>query len=165
MIGIYKITNNKNGKVYIGQSIDIERRWQQHKSLSEYKNSPLYDDVRKFGWDKFSFAVLEICEEHELNAKEKQWIQLYNSFVDGYNQTRGGAKGETENYQDIQISLDWNKFLAAATSLTPSTLKYWLYLEYCRERNSFPNQKEFCEMFNLAPATFRKARLDMKRGE
>ena len=41
MIGIYKITNNVNKKVYIGQSIDIKRRWREHKKCKDLYN-PLY---------------------------------------------------------------------------------------------------------------------------
>ena len=38
MIGIYKITNNVNGKIYIGQSVNIEKRWKDHISASKNKN-------------------------------------------------------------------------------------------------------------------------------
>lgn len=56
--GIYKIENKLNGKVYIGQSINIEQRWREHKSRylsideKEY-NKPLYNAIRKYGLQKF----------------------------------------------------------------------------------------------------------------
>jgi len=37
--GIYKITNKVNGKVYIGQSVDIERRWKEHRQRPFNSNS------------------------------------------------------------------------------------------------------------------------------
>lgn len=89
MCGIYKITNLITGKVYIGQSVDILRRWRQHKHSSF--SYPLYEDFKKYGLDNFSFEVLEECQEDELNAKEKEYIQKYNSFTNGYNQTIGGS--------------------------------------------------------------------------
>lgn len=52
MIGIYKITNLINSKVYIGQSNDIERRFKQHKSINEQKRHshlPLYQAFNKYG--------------------------------------------------------------------------------------------------------------------
>lgn len=165
MIGIYKIQNKITGQTYVGQSVDIERRWKQHKSLSTYKDAPLYEDVRKLGWDKFSFGILEVCEEHELNAKEKYWIDLYNSFDDGYNQTRGGARG-SEAAADISanVSISWDEYIEKSKNLTPSALKYWTYLEYCRQRNSQPIMKEFCEMFGLSSSTYRKAKIEYEGG-
>ena len=94
MIGIYKIENLINGKVYIGQSINIEARWKQHKNLINHK-TPLYLAFQKYGIDNFSFSILEECKEFELNQKEKEYIIKYNSFTGfkdskGYNLTLGG---------------------------------------------------------------------------
>ena len=47
--GIYKITNLINNKVYIGQSIDIERRWQEHRKLCKTGNALIYKAFRKYG--------------------------------------------------------------------------------------------------------------------
>ena len=95
MIGIYKITNLKNGKVYIGQSRQIEKRFQQHRNKSKFLEedkwySPLYIDMYSFGIDNFSFEVIEECTIEELNEKEEYWIKYYNSQEDGYNITSGG---------------------------------------------------------------------------
>lgn len=97
MIGIYKITNQINKKVYIGQSICIEYRWQQHKAdamneKSRCYNRPLYRAIRKYGIENFEFAVLEECSPDKLNEKEIYWINYYNSFNQdyGYNLTLGG---------------------------------------------------------------------------
>lgn len=65
MIGIYKITNNINGKVYIGQSIDINKRWKEHKYRSQIPNKEydkyLYRAFRKYGLENFTFEILEEC--------------------------------------------------------------------------------------------------------
>ena len=58
MIGIYKITNISNNKCYIGQSVNIERRWMQHKETMnnpyiDAYNRELYNDMRVFGLDNF----------------------------------------------------------------------------------------------------------------
>lgn len=95
MIGIYKITNLVNGKVYIGQSVDINRRIKRHKSRAFNINSngygyPLYKAIRKYGIDNFSFEVLEECAKDELNEKEIYYITKYDSWKNGYNQNEGG---------------------------------------------------------------------------
>lgn len=95
MCGIYKIENKINGHVYIGQSINIARRWRTHKNQynqsdnNQYESS-LYRAIRKYGLDNFSFEVLEECSRDQLNQKEIYWIKYYNSYLDGYNDTSGG---------------------------------------------------------------------------
>ena len=95
MIGIYKITNKLNNKVYIGQSTDIKRRWTVHKNRAFVKNKEydkyLYRAFRKYGIDNFSFEIIEECSKEELDEKEKQYILQYHSCIDayGYNETCG----------------------------------------------------------------------------
>lgn len=95
MCGIYKITNNINGKVYIGQSICIERRWRNHKNYfgSGNEDYPLYRAFSKYGIENFSFEVVEECETDLLNEREIYWISFYRSNQRdyGYNQTAGGS--------------------------------------------------------------------------
>jgi group I intron endonuclease len=98
MIGIYKITNMVNRKVYIGQSTNIKRRWKDHKKDAFWENNPeyeypLYRAMRKYGIDSFSFEVIEECSKEELNEKEKLYIAQYDSYKNGYNQTEGGDSG------------------------------------------------------------------------
>ena len=95
MTGIYKITNLLNGKIYIGQSIDIMRRWRQHRS--SYKknnqwNTPLYNSMHKYGLINFMFEVIEECPRDLLSSREQYWIQYFNTYDRqyGYNQTLGG---------------------------------------------------------------------------
>lgn len=93
--GIYKIENRVNGKVYIGQSINIEHRWTGHRKsihgCGEAYNYPLYQAIRKYGLENFEFSILEECDVKELNEKEIYYIKINNSFIpNGYNQTFGG---------------------------------------------------------------------------
>lgn len=93
MIGIYKIENLINHKVYIGQSINIAHRWKQHKyCVIHNKNNeyPLYRAIHKYGIDNFDFSVLQECSKEELNELEIYWIKYYDSYKNGYNQTEGG---------------------------------------------------------------------------
>lgn len=95
IIGIYKIENLINHKCYIGQSIDIHRRWTDHKRVYKLETEasydyPIYRAFRKYGLENFSFEILEECLSSELNEKEKLYIRKYDSFFNGYNQSFGG---------------------------------------------------------------------------
>lgn len=90
MIGIYKITNMVNGKSYIGQSRDIERRWREHKNSKD--DATIHRAFRKYGIANFTFEVLEECSAEELDQKEIEYIAKYNSYKKGYNSTLGGQK-------------------------------------------------------------------------
>ena len=106
MIGIYKITNKINGKCYIGQSNDIERRWREHKSAFDNPNASDYESkknraFRKYGIENFDFQVLEEVSLEMLNDREIYWISYFNSVEDGYNTSYGGQgpnlKGENHS--------------------------------------------------------------------
>ena len=108
MVGIYKITNKKTNQCYIGQSIHIEQRWREHKYEAKNENNSalIYQAIRKYGIENFSFEILEECELNEelLNQREKYWIAYYNSFSEGYNMTTGGqgSDGWTYNPDDFK---------------------------------------------------------------
>ena len=105
MIGIYKITNQVNGKIYIGQSVHIKTRWQQHKQEAKLNrtNNLLYNAMRKYGVENFIFEIIEECTKEQLNEREIYWIKYYNSFNSdkGYNMTPGGSEPSKINPQEI----------------------------------------------------------------
>ena len=89
--GIYKITNVNNGKVYVGQSVDIAERWKQHIKrgtkceTGTIAGAGLYEVMFNEGVWNFSFCILEECEKENLNAREKFWISHFQSNEIGYN--------------------------------------------------------------------------------
>ena len=79
--GVYKITNTVTNDFYIGSSKDIKRRWREHKCKSRWKqhpNNPLYQDMQKYGIDKFEFEILAEVEIEELKLTEQQFIETLN---------------------------------------------------------------------------------------
>lgn len=92
--GIYKITNQETGECYIGQAVDVRRRWMDHckmmLQIDAPKNNQLYAAAAEYGLDAFSFELLLECKPEELNEKEKYFIKLYNSDALGYNISKGG---------------------------------------------------------------------------
>lgn len=80
---IYKITNNINGQVYIGQSIHPDKRWVEHRKNGY---SRIGQAIQKEGEDNFSFQVLEFAVKY--TDRENYWIDFYDSIEKGYNVTR-----------------------------------------------------------------------------
>lgn len=94
MYQIYKITNQKNGMVYIGSSIEVERRWRQHKEASinerdHHYNYPLMIAFREFGIANFTFEVIDTLPTWEAMIEaEHNWIIKEDCVKPkGYNQT------------------------------------------------------------------------------
>lgn len=90
------IMNNIGGKIYIGQSKNIFARWSKHireSYIEPYDNSILHKAIRKNDISNFWFKILELCDEDELDDKEKFYINLYESTKDNYNISPGGSGG------------------------------------------------------------------------
>lgn len=93
--GIYKITNIKDNKIYIGQSTDIKTRWSNHikaaLKIDSIAHSRVHDAMGEEGIWNFTFELLEQCPKEKLNEREKYYIEFYQSNIYGYNKTAGGA--------------------------------------------------------------------------
>lgn len=98
---IYCLTNQINGKKYIGRTNDIRRRMTQHKNDSFNPNcarkydTPLAHAIRKYGWEAFNMEVLQQNEDKDIiNQSEQEYILLYDTYSSGgYNASIGGEFG------------------------------------------------------------------------
>lgn len=89
LCGVYSITNNVTGSVYIGQSRDMRKRWAEHKRAKS--SSAIHNAIRKYGVSNFSFVVLEECEVEDLNKIEAHFVSVFDCVrPSGYNLTSGG---------------------------------------------------------------------------
>ena len=84
MIGIYKITS-PSGRIYIGQSRNIENRFKQYESSSGRGQIKLNRSFLKYGIINHVFEVIEECKICELNKKEHYWGHFYDSIKSGLN--------------------------------------------------------------------------------
>ena len=100
--GIYKITNIISGKCYVGQAVDIRARLMQHANNKHSNKIVLYKSIEKYGIDNFQIQVLATINtfgktqneiKKELNFLECFYIELYDSYKNGYNMTPGGDSG------------------------------------------------------------------------
>ena len=96
---VYKITNQKTGKIYVGKTKgSIENRFQTHKKNAKNKiNRYLYDSMNHHGFDSFAIEEIEKCStDEDLNDRERYWILELNTLIpNGYNMTEGGDGGYT----------------------------------------------------------------------
>ncbi len=79
MIGIYKITNPKD-KIYIGQTIDFNRRVYQYKMLNCKEQPKLYNSLKKYGFDNHIIELILQCDEIDLTFWERYYQELYNTI-------------------------------------------------------------------------------------
>ncbi len=76
-IGIYKIISPSN-KVYIGQSINIEKRFNYYKKMNCKSQPKLYNSFIKYGIANHQFHIICLCKIEELNIKERYYQEIYD---------------------------------------------------------------------------------------
>lgn len=110
MAYIYQITNDINGKIYIGKTeFSIEKRFKEHcadafKDRNEKR--PLYAAMRKYGIEHFHIELIEETDNPE--EREVFWIENKRSFKNGYNATIGG---DGKHYIDYDLVISTYKEL------------------------------------------------------
>lgn len=92
---LYKITNLVNSKIYIGKTyVELKDRWKLHKYDALREDRPnktkFQNAIRKYGPENFKIELIAQFEEGELEQKEIEYIQKYDSYKNGYNSTLGG---------------------------------------------------------------------------
>lgn len=159
--GIYAIRNKVNGKMYIGQQIDIKSRWKQH--VRELKSKTHCNSYLQYSWDKygedcFDFFIIEECESGLLNKTEMYYISKYDTFKNGYNLTLGGdgsdySEEERMNFRKkrkplavLQIDLLYNivnRWNSAAEASYKTGFDYITILVCCKPTSQIKLHKSF----------------------
>lgn len=129
MLGyIYYIINAQNGKRYVGQTFNFERRKSQHLNELRKKthhSHKLQNAYNKYGEDNFIWEVdeVEIDNEEDLSLAEMAMIEHYNSYQDGYNETLGGEGGRRKF--DLQLITAFAYILAHYSGVQRKIARYY----------------------------------------
>ena len=124
MIGIYKFTNKLTGESYIGQSKNIQKRYNEHKNRYDLfgdkdkstENTYFHQMLRHYGFHNFDFEILEECDIEKLNEREIHYIAFHNSlYPNGYNKTRGGNTPHTNAIDNIDTVFEIQELLKTTT--------------------------------------------------
>ena len=106
-IGIYKITNLINKKVYIGQTKEgFQRRFWLHRwqlRNNAHDNKHLQSAWNKYGEENFSFEVIKICKKEDVDEEEKKFIKFYRENGPCYNIQDGGQPCDFNSYISPEI--------------------------------------------------------------
>lgn len=133
--GIYKVTNKINGKVYIGQSVDIGRRWREHMNAKD--DIYFHKAIQKYGVENFEWEVIEQCKKKDLDEREIYWIEYYDSFNKGYNCTKGGD-GMRAGVNAGERNPSWK----GGISLDPEYGKQWYEANKEKMKEYYETNKE-----------------------
>jgi len=142
-IGIYKITNPK-GKVYIGQSINIEKRWKYYSSQYHNKSdkqNKLFNSFKKYGVNNHTFEILEECNINQLNEREIYWGNHFNCIDPdvGLNLRELGKQGiwtEEAKQKLSQIHIGKHKHTEESKAKISAKLKGTKYTDEQRKKCS-----------------------------
>ena len=120
--GIYMYRNRINGRIYIGQTVNIYLRRRQHENPTGQDRTHQYEsdfhkDIRKYGIENFEFTILEECDPEKLNEREVYWISKYNTTSNGYNVKNGGSGGWVHGKTVYQIEIGTGTIIAEYPSI------------------------------------------------
>ena len=100
---IYSLYCRETERYYVGQTIKgLNKRWKEHiYEANKMSPKPLYKAIRKYGAGSFTVRILEECDVTLLDERETYWIEHYNAYSGGYNQTNG-AGGQYRISDDVK---------------------------------------------------------------
>jgi group I intron endonuclease len=127
MKDIYIIRNVINGKIYIGQSNNVEERWYKHvwDAKNRITNMPLHEDIRLYGEDKFNYTVIEQCSDEIANDREQFWIKYFNATgPNGYNVIGRGVDNPNAIFDKETLNNIINEIMYSGLSNRKIAQKY-----------------------------------------
>ena len=154
--GIYGIRNIVNGKIYVGQSYNIHKRWIEHRYSFKnniHHNQKFQNAWNKYGEDNFYFFVIEKCEQDIINEREIFWIDYYNSANRdyGYNLSTGGENSSEGSVWSDEMRDNASKLRSpkkvVQVDIYGNIIKIWRSISYASRELKLSNAciKRCCE--------------------
>lgn len=166
--GIYCIKNNINGKCYIGQSIKLRKRLLDHYNhyLSDrYSHIILYKAFKKYGIENFSLIILDTFRDalnpkikDTLDSLEKEYIEKYNSYYNGYNNTLGGDTGVLGLIHSEKTKETISESVITNYDNTHRGSEYWVKAKHIIQGHEYIsiNIRSLAKLINANPYSIRK---------
>lgn len=156
--GIYIITNLINNKVYIGESLDIYRRWEEHKedlNKNTHHSYKLQQDWNTYGADNFKFEIISVLDksiakfvdEYILLVYEDKYIKQYDSINNGYN-VENTLEKVLNGDKIISNNIKSSK-MAEAYKIKINELKEFIEENRQIRKNIIYNSKELAKLLNV----------------
>ena len=104
-ISIYRVVNQANGKVYVGQTRLPKRRWTDHQyAASKGVNTYFCSAIRKYGASSFVYEIMEVCTLPQADNREMYWIKRLKATNRkyGYNTSIGGTSGNNSTPKEVR---------------------------------------------------------------
>jgi group I intron endonuclease len=157
--GIYKITNIKTGQFYIGSSVNIKNRWQNHRSAlrnNRHANKHLQSSWNKYGEDAFAIEILERLEPNLLAESENKLLKIYVGTPDCFNmgtESDAAMRGKKHSVETINkmstVRKGKTKSKEHKNRIKESNIKTWShkkedkdYMKLHKSKSSFWKGKE-----------------------
>lgn len=141
--GIYKIENKINGKCYIGSSKNVENRWKRHLSVlsnNSHYNTHLQRAVDIYGLDNFAFSIIMNCNIDDLAHYETAYIEEFDSYASGYNQTQTGYPFSEESIKQMTRDRKGKRLSDTHKQNISDSLKGRVVTEETRQKISIANK-------------------------
>ena len=157
---IYKLWNEVNDKLYIGQTTDLSKRARNGRGYSGC--SHLYHAIQQYGWDVFHYEVLAECEsQEEANTLEIYYISFYDTTNSnkGYNLSSGGAVKTTNIETKEKISKSVKQLWqnpSYATKTKEGNKKSWTSERRDKQREQIQKMRDSTDFQNKAQEGFKK---------
>lgn len=118
---VYRIVNFRNGKVYVGKTLNVKQRKSDHFKLlrkNKHHSWLLQKAYNKYGEKSFYLEILEKnVFENDIDSREIYWIAYFNSYHNGYNCTLGGSSHSSSGIKCFWNGIEYPTISAAARSL------------------------------------------------
>lgn len=156
--GVYKITS-PSGKVYIGSSVNMQKRWANYNAPSQARNQPkLFNSFSKYGIKEHTFEIIEECDKDVLTIRERFWQEYYDVLNLGLNcryveTNEKVGKDSEETRKKKSLSKIGSKHYKSEKVVCADTKRVWDCVRDCAEEIGMNKHTLWCKLSNRVANT------------